>query len=84
MVGGTIVDIVKVARDKWWVNCVEKFSQLNAQKPYANSPPRSPRRSRCGRRWPHFSRTADARTNSQDTLGSRVIGAIVRVDSRKL
>lgn len=25
MVGGTVVDIVKVSPTKWWVNCVEKF-----------------------------------------------------------
>lgn len=25
MVGGTIVDVVKVSPQKWWVNCVENF-----------------------------------------------------------
>lgn len=27
MVGGTIIDIVKVRDDKWWVNCVETFTR---------------------------------------------------------
>ena len=27
MVGGTIIDIVKVAPDKWWVNCAENFAR---------------------------------------------------------
>lgn len=28
MVGGTIVDIVKVHDHKWWVNCAEHFDRL--------------------------------------------------------
>lgn len=36
MVGGTIIDIVKVSPAKWWVNCLENRRSASAQ-PFAGT-----------------------------------------------